>query len=762
MIYPARWVAVALLFVLPQGQFLAQQTSATRTTPAQGTASQSGPAGQAPKQESPVRLRTDEVVVDAIVTDKKNKPVMNLTADDFEVFEDGVKQRLASFRVQTAGQTSEAESGPAPVAANPASGFGIPGKLVAMVFDSQTTRESALLARKAALYYVDTGIGPNDFVGVFGIDQSLLILAPFTQDRAVLKRAIEAFTSRQSKEYNAVAGEVRAALEGLVTPLSDAEKLNIADTMTTFDAIPLQQSDAAAAVGVRATAANQIDPNRVTRTQILLAALRSLRTFNVYEKQFRALRVVDALLAIISGQSGLQAARKTLMFFSPGLAIPANQSGEFLSVISAANRAGITIYALDVAGLRVINPNEESMLERDAAAAKRIRNRAPELVSDGNSALGKMEDVARLNNLATLDELSEQTGGYTVKNTNDLLEGMRRILEGLGNYYVITYLSTNENYDGKFRRIVVKLKEPAGLQLRARQGYFGLRTLDNTPVMMSELPLLDRANSAARQTDFPLYAEAFHFRGAARSRQVAVYLQFPMSALKFDADEKAKTFSSRFAVLVLLKNESGVIVRKLGQEFSLRGPITQLEETAKKSQMYNRLVLLEPGKYTLDGVARDSSSGKSSVVHRTFEVPAFAADGIGVSSVVLSRGVNPLTEDQKREGTHPLYLEGQAYFVPNVSEVFSAGADRNVLVHFSVYPGKSGGNGLWVSLNFYKGGNLIAQSAGPLPGPESKAEVPYSTSFSLGTFPPGEYDLVVTATDASGKTSSSARFEVHP
>src|SRR5260370_26836657 len=119
MIYPARWVAIALLFVLPQGQFLAQQTSTTQTAPAQGP-SPSGPAGQAPKREGTVRLRTDEVVVDAIVTDKKNKPVMSLTADDFEVFEDGVKQRIASFRVQTAGQTSEAQTGPAAATSQPA------------------------------------------------------------------------------------------------------------------------------------------------------------------------------------------------------------------------------------------------------------------------------------------------------------------------------------------------------------------------------------------------------------------------------------------------------------------------------------------------------------------------------------------------------------------------------------------------------------------------------------------------------------------
>jgi VWFA-related protein len=742
---PARLVALALFI-----------TQLVACIPLSTSAQTAADKQQAP-QEKPLKLRTDEVIVDAVVLDKKSHAVSDLTAGDFELYEDGVRQKITSFRFESSNASSETLT--ANTNATPAGQRLM--NLVALVFDAQTTRDGALLARRAALDFVESGMKPNDYVAIFGVDQNLLVLAPFTQDKAALKRAIEAFTSRESKKYNAVAGEVRQALEGLVTPLSDAEKLNIADTMTTFDAIPPEAP--ALVAGSRLTAPNQVDPTRVTRTQILLAALKSLRTFSVYETQFQALRMVDALLAIISGETALQASRKTVMLFSEGVAIPASASDQFLSVISAANKAGITLYALDIAGLRVINPNEEVMLERDAAAAKRTRNKSPEMVSDGNSALGKMEDVARMNSLSTLDELSEQTGGYTVKNTNDLLEGMKKIVDGLGNHYVMTYQSTNENYDGKFRRITLKLKNPGGLQLRARQGYFGLRTLDDSPVMAAELPLLDRANAPSPQTDFPLYAEALHFRGTTQARQVAVYLQFPMSSLRFDTDEKAKTFSSRFAVLALVKNEAGVIVRKLGQEFSLHGPISQLDETAKTPEMYSRLILLEPGKYTLDGVARDSLSGKASVVHGTFEVPGVTADAIGISSVVLSRGVNPLTEQQKKEAApHPLYLEGQAYFVPNVTQAFSAGADKNLLVHFSVYAPKATGSKVSVAIDFYKDGRVIARSSGALPEPDATGRIPYSTSFGLGAFPPGDYELVVTASDGSGRASSATRFEVRP
>src|SRR5215469_4634933 len=93
----------------------------------------------------------------------------------------------------------------------------------------------------------------------------------------------------------------------------------------------------------------------------------------------------------------------------------------------------------------------------------------------------------------------------------------------------------------------------------------------------------------------------------------------------------------------------------------------QLQEISNSVQMYDRVILLEPGDYTLDGVARDSISGKAAVVHGAFEIPPIASAGIGMSRVVLSRGVNPLTEAEEGDGASAVSGR-QAYFVPNVNQ----------------------------------------------------------------------------------------------
>jgi VWFA-related protein len=597
---------------------------------------------------------------------------------------------------------------------------------------------------------------PNDYVAVFGIDLGLLMLAPYTNNKETIKQAIDAFTSRESKKYNAVAAEARRTLENLVKPLSDAVKIALADSVTDMDVLSPPAFEGAKGEG------SAIDPYQLMIATINLSGLKVLRTFERYEREFQGWRSVGALLAIINGQRNVRAARKMMLLFSEGFGVASAVQDQYKSVISAANRTGLTIYALDIAGLRVVNPNEQTRLEREAAAAGRIRNPNPELVQGGVSSLGRAEELARMNELTTLEELSGETGGYTIKNTNDMSEGLKRILDELANHYVLTYVPTNQNFDGKFRRIAVKLTRTGEYRLRSRRGYYALRTLDDSPVMPHELSLFERLNSSEPSSDFPLYAQAIHFRGTNMARQVAVYLEFPLSVLRFDIDDKAKSFSSRFAVLAFVKNNANEIVRKLGQEFILRGPAAQLEEVRRRPQIYNRLILLAPGQYTIEVVARDFSTGKASVTRLPFEVPATEEGKLRVSSVVLSRGVNPLTEEQKKDSAHPLYLEGQAYFVPNVARTFSQAKDKNLLVHFNAYTGKNSKTNIEATLEFLQNGKIVASAGGVLPSPDASGRIAYLTSFLLSNFLPGEYDLRVGISDGEQNPFSVAHFKVEP
>ena len=55
--------------------------------------------GQTPQgADDVIRVRSNEVRLDIVVKDKKGRPVKDLTMNDFEVVEDGITQKIASFR----------------------------------------------------------------------------------------------------------------------------------------------------------------------------------------------------------------------------------------------------------------------------------------------------------------------------------------------------------------------------------------------------------------------------------------------------------------------------------------------------------------------------------------------------------------------------------------------------------------------------------------------------------------------------------------
>lgn len=710
-------------------------------------------------QEKPLKLRTEEVIVDAVVLDKKNRGVSDLTAADFEIYEDGVKQKILSFRFESSA------AGPLSPSTAQAAGAGSAApntvNLVSLVFDAQAARDGALRARQAALDYIDSGMGPNDYVAVFGIDLGLSLLSPFTQDKPTLKRAVETFTSRDSKKYGYLAQEVRSELERLVLAAPDSAKMATVDTWVEQDfSVPVPGSTDEGKTSESPSVVISPSTFTIMRNQLNIAMLRTLRIFERYEREVQGRTIVTALLAVIASQQSFPA-RKTLLLFSEGFAISPSVVDEYRSVISAANRTGVTIYSIDVGGLRLINPEEDAQTEKAAAAQSTMRNRNPELIVGGVSALGRMEEAMRLNAVSNLDELSGDTGGYTIKNTNDVREGLRRISEDLSTYYVLTYSPTNQIYDGKFRRVTVKVVKAGDFHIRARRGYYAFRTLDNSPILPHEVPMIEKSVQSALPVDFPLYAQALHFRGWDGTRVVPIYVELPISALKVETDEKNNTFSARYAILVLVKNQDQQVVRKVGQQYLLRGPLGQITTVQAQPHLFNRIVRLTPGHYTIEAIVRDSLTGKMAGLRLPLDVPGSSDEKLQLSSIVLSRGVNPLTEQQKKDVLHPLYFEGQAYFVPNTREVFRKSFDKNLLLHFSTYPAKSRAQ-ITAAVEFLQNGKTVSQASGQLPRPDATGRIAYLTSFGLENFHVGQYEVRVTVNDGATRISSSASFKVEP
>ncbi len=78
----------------------------------------------------------------------------------------------------------------------------------------------------------------------------------------------------------------------------------------------------------------------------------------------------------------------------------------------------------------------------------------------------------------TINDIVELTGGrrFFARSPADLEDICTKIAIEVKNQYVIGYHSTNENKDGKYRRIRVKVNPPKGMSqmfVRAKEGYYG-------------------------------------------------------------------------------------------------------------------------------------------------------------------------------------------------------------------------------------------------------------------------------------------------
>ena len=129
----------------------------------------------------------------------------------------------------------------------------------------------------------------------------------------------------------------------------------------------------------------------------------------------------------------------------------------FRDMLRAANRANVSFYPIAASGLAAF----DTTLAEDTV----LNPRAQPLETTLGREFNRVRD--RVQNLRTL---AENTDGIAVVSTNDIAGGLKRVVDDLSAYYLLGYYSTNQKFDGKLRRIEVKVKQ-SGVNVRARRGY---------------------------------------------------------------------------------------------------------------------------------------------------------------------------------------------------------------------------------------------------------------------------------------------------
>jgi Ca-activated chloride channel family protein len=144
----------------------AQPSGATQGKPAESPQKDKEPATASPR--GTIKVATNLVNVLVSVLDEHNRPAPNLPIEAFQVFEQGVVQKIDIFESETK----------------------LPLDIALMIDSSLSAHKEILFERDAASRFIQQVLRPDDRLAVFAFDESVTQLAQFSADVATLQGAV--------------------------------------------------------------------------------------------------------------------------------------------------------------------------------------------------------------------------------------------------------------------------------------------------------------------------------------------------------------------------------------------------------------------------------------------------------------------------------------------------------------------------------------------------------------------------------------------
>jgi len=552
------FAALALAFTCASGLFGQQQPSTPLPT---------------------FRAGVDLVEVDVNVSDATGALVTDLTAQDFEIFEDGKPQTIATFAFVDVGAKDLPRTA---LLAEPDVQINTrdDGRTYVIAFD-EVAPEDTLKARLFLRRFIEQYFAPNDVGAVVLLGRGRARdTQDFTSNPRLLTEAIDRYQGGFGKEEPPVS---------LAPPSTPASIPNQASSLPIL--LPSPGVDTSGASRSRAT----------------------------------------ALKALAEFMGGLGGRRKTLLYVTTGIGfdmfeiigyrggVMSLAMADVWAAMTAATRGNVTIYAIDPRGL-----------SPDGALADRA------------TAFSAEERAATRDARTNLRTFAELTGGFAFTDQNNIDAAFARIVRENSSYYVLGFNSTNPRRDTRFRNLDVRVKR-AGVQLKARKGYIAAPTKErsNTRPSGDLAPAVANAiASPLRTADLPMRVTAASYKGNGRNADVLLVVDVDATRLPLveqngvhvaDIDlawaavsADGKTPNGRYRTALALKPDTYDRASRYGLRF-LSG------------------INMAPGRYQLRVAAGASTGPAGSVMYDLevpdFSRTQLAMSGISLTSMLSSDAV---------------------------------------------------------------------------------------------------------------------------
>lgn len=717
--------------------------------------------GQTPKQTTQqqsdqdelVRITTNLVQLDAVVTDKKGRLVTDLTADDFEVYEDGRQQKITNLSfITTPSQVAERSSTSSASAANKTAAQLPPVRIepeqvrrtIALVVDDLCLSWTSIhYARKALKKFIDEQMQPGDLVAIIRTAGSVGILQQFTSDKRQLYAAVE-----RIKYYPSPCNHVESF-----------EELNR----------DLELPDAFTAPEDRN---NKIDAAKDTSSNSRSA----IADFNKFREDTLAVGTFGALSYIVRGLKDLPG-RKSILLVSDGFSLVDRKSGDTRRILEAidrvtdlASRSSVVIYTLDARGLAVTN-----FTAADGVSASQISG--PTTPLGGGPKYNKSAEMmtARVglynDTKAGLMYLAEQTGGLGIQNTNDLAGGIKRVMDDQRGYYLIGYRPDDSTFDRagrrRFHSFSVKVKRP-GLSVRTRKGFYGVpeETIAAATAPTRAERLVKALISPFSSSDITLRLTSLYGNDARAGAYMRSLLYIDASDLTFK-QEADGWYQTVMDVIAVTFGDNGQVVDKVYKTQTIRVRGKTYQNALKNGLVYFLNVpVKKAGAYQMRIAVRDTATERVGSASQFIDVPDLGKKRLTLSGLVVNgyeqeRGAKNVQASAQEainssEGTQD-ELDPQA---SAAVRRFRSGMLMNYA--YAIYNAQlnktDGRPQLETQIRLFRDGKLVytgRAQAPDLSGQADPSRLLVGGSLQLSPdMPPGEYYLQINVTDLLAKDNN--------
>lgn len=675
-------------------------------------------------EEDVVKITSQLVQVDAVVTDKKGAQVTDLTANDFQILQDGKRQEITGFSYVPLGNNSPQKQQTGQLISSGTLRRTGRGRVITFVVDDGNCRASSSgirASREALQKFLNEQMLPDDMVAIYQTRAGSSMFQQYTSDKTALQRVV---------------GRLRWYPNASGCPVGDGSY---------FDAARVNTAAIPSANGVKAI--NEESADEKARRELT-------------EDRNRDNQVLGTLGVLRYALRGLERlpGRKVMILMSDGMPYQ-SRSGEMLDAIfyfrdltEQANRAAVVINAFDIRGS--INP--DIIEARDDVSTLGDPLASDQLVNDR-----RREQINTQNGLVFL---ANETGGKFYHNQDYLDKPLANALSIERGYYLIAYEPDADTFKGKkFNKIEIRVTRPE-LSVQTRTGFIGVTDQPvKTTAKTGDSELYEAIVAPLPTAGLDMALTAYFGNTTEEGNFIRSSLHLSGSDITF-TDEAGGLKKAVVDVVAVTMDDKNKVIDEFTHSHTFKVPAAAVPTIEKNGLLYSADVKVQkPGVYNFRVALRDVNSKRIGSASQVIEVPDLKQKRLFVSGLVATQ-VDANGKFVTLQKTEP----SAAFAIPTSAGVASIRQFHRgsvIAYPYNVFNAKVAEGGkpnLTVEANLYFDGKLLIDGK-PLPA-DLQPQTDWTRISDFGylklnpNMPVGDYVLEIIVRDAArGKDAMSSQ-----